>query len=145
MNMQDTYVETDNLTLPLRFAMLASTTVDILECLKDGEPLDNDERHSILALSELLQSAAKGGKVLRDKSLANYSTEAMSAYRLVQKTESPTKEVRRLDDIIADLHGIAAGKRTKIPLNDLVRFFRFLTKRNMDESSERQMIVQTST
>src|SRR5437870_607698 len=90
--MQDVYVETEALTLPLRFAMVSSKVAAALKGIQQGKPLDEKARQSLRVASELLEQAAKGGTVLRDRSMSGYSAEAMSAYRLVEETKLPGAE-----------------------------------------------------
>jgi hypothetical protein len=142
--MQDVHVETEVLTLPLRFAMAASRTAAALKGAKQGQQLNEKEKHSLRALSGLLKCALQGGEVLRQKSMAGYSAAAMSAYRLVQEIQLPeakvhdlTTEVNLLEQIIKDLHSIEESKPTKLPLDVLQRFSTLLTKRSLDESAGR--------
>jgi hypothetical protein len=143
--MQDVRVETEVLTLPLRFAMVASRAAAALRGVRLGKPLDEKGRHTLRVLSGLMVRAEQGGKVLRDKSMASYSAEAMSAYRLVQDTKLPGVDrcdhgavVKKLRQIATDLRGLAENKPTKLNSEILQEFTESLTRQSLNESAGRQ-------
>src|SRR6266566_4804293 len=74
--------------------------------------------------------AAQGGTVRRDRSMAVYSAEAMSAYRLVQETslpgadpQDPAALVGRLKQMADGLRALADEKPTDLRLASLQQFF----------------------
>jgi hypothetical protein len=147
--MQDVYVETEVLTLPLRVAMVASRAAAVLKGVTQGRVLDEKGTCTIRALSEILEKAAQGGTVLLDRSMENYSAEAMSAYRLVQKTkkaktgkEDTKNVVQWLIQNAKGLRELADKKQTNLQLENLQLFLVFLTKRSLNESAGRQDVLQ---
>ena len=150
--MQDVYVETEALTLPLRFAMVASRVAAVLKGLHLGGALDQKGKQALYAAGDMLERAAKGGTVLRDKSMAGYSAEAMSAYRLVRETKLPEAEsrdaaslVQWLKEIAEGLRNLAENRQTNLPVAVLQNFFALLTQRSLDESAGPAEIVDLPT
>jgi hypothetical protein len=140
--MQDVYTETGALTLPLRVAMVSSKVAAVLKGIQQRKPLTESSKQSLRIASEMLDQAAKGGAVLRDKSMAQYSADAMSAYRLVQETYQPEEKVgdpavivEKLTQVSDGLRRLADGKKADLPLPQLRDFFTFLTRHSLDENA----------
>ena len=139
--MQDVHIQTETLTTPLRLAMIGSKVAAVLKGIHEGKPLSDKGKQSLRIASEMLDQAARGATVLRDRSMAEYSAEAMSAYCLVQETNLPGAETRepavvveRLKELANGLRGLAEDRQQELPLLQLQQFFTNLTRRSLDES-----------
>jgi hypothetical protein len=145
--MRDIAVQGEAFLLPLRFAMVATRAAAELRGVQEGKPLNERGVKSLLALSELLDIAAKGGTILRDKSMAGYSAEAMSAYRLIQSAKlpdpnfpveadssDPAQRVSSLQGMAEGLRTYARGESKTLPVEDYRNFLIILAQRSLDES-----------
>ena len=139
--MNDISIQGESFMLPLEFAMVAANAAAELKGVQDGRSLDETGQNSLYALSELLETAAKGGSVLRDRSMAAYSSEAMSAYHLVQDTDlpgatsaDPADQVTCLREMAGKLKTFAADQSEIIPVGKYREFLIFLARKSLDES-----------
>lgn len=142
--MQDVYIETETLTQPFRFAMVASRAAAVLKGIQQGRGLDQKSKQALTNAAELFERAVKGGSVLRDKDMAEFSAEAMSAYRILknipQEVQKPREEVTHLQffqQVASDLHALIKNptRETTISKKTLRNLFVELTEITLNESA----------
>lgn len=141
--MQDTYVETEVLTQPLRFAMVATRAAAVLKGIEEGKQLNQKERQALQNAVDLVHRATKGASVIRDKNMMDYSADAMSAFHLVRKTGVPGSD-KNPKPVISFLERVASAlkslikhpeRKTKFSKKKLQEFFTELASRSLSEST----------
>jgi len=92
--MRRSTLEPEVISPALQYGMLADRAGVALWRVSEGTQLSQPDRRALRNMRSFLQTAVKGGAVLRTRSMASYSSVAMSAYETAIKA-APRKE---LDD-----------------------------------------------
>lgn len=101
--MHDIRIETEAVTLPLRFALAASRAAAVLGAIRQKPSVLPQALTSLKDIQQLLECAARGESVIRNESMADYSAEAFSAYRLVRAAKAGTALLPRVTQLIKEL------------------------------------------
>lgn len=133
----------------LHFGMLADRTQAVLQQLELGASLGDRERKALGNADSFLEQAAKGGDVIKKRSMKGFTYEAMSAYESTRASgarddhneDNVLQLIQRLRDMIQKA---LKDELTKKEFDELIRFFKCVVRWSLGESGSAVERVATT-